>query len=85
MTTVLGAACLAEVVIAGLLLVRVAIGPTVCDRIVAVNAISTQMTLATYNSNFFSTGAPPVVTPPVSVTSPTGVRVVSTGNVEAIS
>jgi multicomponent Na+:H+ antiporter subunit F len=43
---VLGAACLAEILISGLLLVRVAIGPTVCDRIVALNTVSTQATLA---------------------------------------
>jgi multicomponent Na+:H+ antiporter subunit F len=46
MTGLLGAGCLAEVLIAALLLWRVAAGPSVCDRIVAVNAISTQVALA---------------------------------------
>lgn len=46
MTTVYGAVCLAELVIVLLLLVRVVIGPTVSDRIVALNTISTQATLA---------------------------------------
>jgi multicomponent Na+:H+ antiporter subunit F len=45
-TTAIGIACLAEIVIGGLLLIRVAAGPTVCDRIVAVNTLSTQVTLA---------------------------------------
>jgi multicomponent Na+:H+ antiporter subunit F len=42
----LGAACLAEILIAGLLLIRMARGPGVGDRIVALNAMSTQVTLA---------------------------------------
>lgn len=46
MIAVWGGACLAEILIAGLLLIRVAIGPTVCDRIVALNMVSTQATLA---------------------------------------
>jgi multicomponent Na+:H+ antiporter subunit F len=46
MTTVFGAACLAELLICAALLIRVALGPTVSDRIVAVNTMSTQMTLA---------------------------------------
>jgi multicomponent Na+:H+ antiporter subunit F len=46
MSTILGAACLAEILIAGLLLIRVAMGPSVCDRIVALNTLSTQVTLA---------------------------------------
>lgn len=37
---------IAEVAIIGLLLVRLAIGPTVTDRIVALNTISTQAALA---------------------------------------
>jgi multicomponent Na+:H+ antiporter subunit F len=45
-TTIYGAVCLAELVIVLLLLVRVVIGPTVSDRIVALNTISTQATLA---------------------------------------
>jgi multicomponent Na+:H+ antiporter subunit F len=40
------AAAIAETVIAVLLLVRVIRGPAVADRIVAVNAMSTQVTLA---------------------------------------
>lgn len=45
MTTVLGLGCVAFLLICGLLLVRVAAGPTVSDRIVALNAMSTQVTL----------------------------------------
>jgi multicomponent Na+:H+ antiporter subunit F len=46
MSTVYAIACLAELIIAAALLVRVALGPTVSDRIVALNTISTQMMLA---------------------------------------
>lgn len=46
MSTVLGAGCLAELLIAAVLLIRVAAGPTVSDRIVALNTMSTQVTLA---------------------------------------
>jgi multicomponent Na+:H+ antiporter subunit F len=46
MTTAIGFACLAEILIGGLLLIRVGLGPTVCDRIVALNTLSTQITLA---------------------------------------
>lgn len=46
MTAIYLAVAIAEVAIAALLTVRLAIGPTVCDRIVAVNAMSTQATLA---------------------------------------
>jgi multicomponent Na+:H+ antiporter subunit F len=46
MTPLYGGVCLAEVAIMLLLLVRVAIGPTVSDRIVALNTISTQAALA---------------------------------------
>lgn len=46
MTTILGVACLAFLAASGLLLARVAKGPTVCDRIVALNALSTQVTFA---------------------------------------
>lgn len=38
--------CAAELGVAALLLVRLAIGPTVSDRLVALNTISTQSTLA---------------------------------------
>jgi multicomponent Na+:H+ antiporter subunit F len=47
MTGVYITAALAETVIVGLLLVRLARGPSICDRVVALNTISTQMTLAT--------------------------------------
>jgi multicomponent Na+:H+ antiporter subunit F len=48
MTDAVLAAAIAEAVIAALLLVRVARGPAVADRFVAVNAISTQITLAVF-------------------------------------
>lgn len=38
--------CIAELVLMALLLVRVARGPTVSDRIVALNTISTQAAIA---------------------------------------
>jgi multicomponent Na+:H+ antiporter subunit F len=47
MTDVYIAVALAETAIVGLLLVRLARGPSICDRVVALNTISTQMTLAT--------------------------------------
>jgi multicomponent Na+:H+ antiporter subunit F len=40
--------CIAELVIVGLLLIRVARGPSVSDRIVALNTISTQATIAVF-------------------------------------
>ena len=46
MTNLFGAVFLAELAIIALLLVRLAIGPTVSDRIVALNTIATQATLA---------------------------------------
>lgn len=46
MTDVYIAVCLAELVIVGLLLVRVARGPSVSDRIVALNTISTECGIA---------------------------------------
>lgn len=46
MSGVYAAVAIAEVAIAALLLVRVAAGPTVSDRIVAVNTIATQAALA---------------------------------------
>ncbi len=46
MHQVYGAVALAEVVIAALLLVRLAIGPSVADRVVALNTASTQAALA---------------------------------------
>jgi multicomponent Na+:H+ antiporter subunit F len=46
MTGVYEAVAIGEVVIAALLLIRLASGPTVSDRIVALNTISTQAALA---------------------------------------
>lgn len=46
MNALYGSVCVAEIVVMLLLLARVVIGPTVSDRIVAVNTISTQATLA---------------------------------------
>jgi multicomponent Na+:H+ antiporter subunit F len=45
-TTVFLAVMVAEVAIAALLVVRLAAGPTISDRIVALNAMSTQAALA---------------------------------------
>jgi multicomponent Na+:H+ antiporter subunit F len=44
--TLYGTMALAETVIGLLLVARLAAGPTICDRIVALNTLSTQMTLA---------------------------------------
>lgn len=46
MTDVYLAVAIAEVAVVGILLIRLAAGPTVSDRIVALNAMSTQATLA---------------------------------------
>ncbi len=46
MTAVYGAVAIGEVAIAALLLIRLAAGPTISDRIVALNTISTQAALA---------------------------------------
>jgi multicomponent Na+:H+ antiporter subunit F len=40
------AVVIAEVAVSALLLIRVAAGPTICDRIVALNAMSTQAAIA---------------------------------------
>jgi multicomponent Na+:H+ antiporter subunit F len=45
-TTVYGVVAIGELAIAAVLMIRLAIGPTICDRIVALNAISTQSALA---------------------------------------
>jgi len=45
MSSVYIGAALAEIAIAAVLLVRLARGPSICDRVVALNAISTQATL----------------------------------------
>ena len=46
MTDLFGAVCVAELALIGLLLIRLALGPTVSDRIVALNTMSTQATIA---------------------------------------
>ena len=40
------AVAIAEAAVMGMLLLRLAAGPTICDRIVALNAMSTQAALA---------------------------------------
>jgi multicomponent Na+:H+ antiporter subunit F len=40
------AVAIAEVAVMALLLIRMAAGPTICDRIVALNAMSTQAAIA---------------------------------------
>ena len=44
----MGWAAVCEVAILGIVLVRLAMGPTVSDRVVAVNTVSTQATLALF-------------------------------------
>jgi multicomponent Na+:H+ antiporter subunit F len=46
MTEIYLLAAIAEAAVAGVLVVRLARGPSVCDRAVALNAISTQATLS---------------------------------------
>lgn len=46
MTDIYIAVCIAELLIVGLLLIRLARGPSVTDRIVALNTISTQCAIA---------------------------------------
>ena len=46
MTSLYGIVAIGELAIAAVLMIRLAIGPTICDRIVALNAISTQSALA---------------------------------------
>jgi multicomponent Na+:H+ antiporter subunit F len=46
MTNVYIAVCIAELAIIGLLLIRLARGPSISDRIVALNTISTQAAIA---------------------------------------
>jgi multicomponent Na+:H+ antiporter subunit F len=45
-STVFESAAVVELAIAGLMLIRIIVGPTVSDRAVAVNTMSTQATLA---------------------------------------
>jgi multicomponent Na+:H+ antiporter subunit F len=46
MTEIFGVLVIAEVAVMAVLFIRLANGPTVSDRVVALNAISTQATLA---------------------------------------
>jgi multicomponent Na+:H+ antiporter subunit F len=46
MTDVFGLVAIAELAVGALLVVRLALGPSVSDRVVALNAISTQTTLS---------------------------------------
>ncbi|MGI5240860.1 monovalent cation/H+ antiporter complex subunit F [Dactylosporangium sp. CA-139066] len=48
MTTAFWLAGVTELLVCGLLLVRVGAGPAVCDRIVALNMMSTQLSLAVF-------------------------------------
>jgi multicomponent Na+:H+ antiporter subunit F len=45
MTTVFVGVCVAQLLVVGLLLIRLARGPSVCDRVVALNTISTECAL----------------------------------------
>jgi multicomponent Na+:H+ antiporter subunit F len=45
---VMGWVAVAEIAVVALLLLRLAVGPTVSDRLVALNTISTQATLALF-------------------------------------
>lgn len=46
MATLYSTVCIAEIVVIGVLLIRLARGPSVSDRVVALNAIATQAALA---------------------------------------
>lgn len=46
MSTLYSTVCIAELAVIGVLLVRLARGPSVSDRVVALNAISTQAAVA---------------------------------------
>jgi multicomponent Na+:H+ antiporter subunit F len=46
MKDLFGAVCIAELAVIAVLLIRLAIGPSVSDRVVALNAISTQAAVA---------------------------------------
>jgi multicomponent Na+:H+ antiporter subunit F len=46
MNAVYLAVAVGEIAVVALLLIRVAAGPTICDRIVALNAMSTQAAIA---------------------------------------
>jgi multicomponent Na+:H+ antiporter subunit F len=45
MTIVFVGVCVAQLLVIGLLLIRLARGPSVCDRVVALNTISTECAL----------------------------------------
>jgi multicomponent Na+:H+ antiporter subunit F len=45
MTIVFVGVCVAQLLVVGLLLIRLARGPSVCDRVVALNTISTECAL----------------------------------------
>ena len=45
MTDLYGAVCVAQLALAALSLVRLAIGPTVSDRLVALNTLATEATI----------------------------------------
>lgn len=46
MSTVLLTVCIAQLIVVCLLMVRLARGPSVCDRVVAVNTLSTECAIA---------------------------------------
>ncbi|MFD7160513.1 monovalent cation/H+ antiporter complex subunit F [Kribbella sp. NPDC059898] len=46
MAEIFGLSAIVELAVAGLLVVRLALGPSVTDRVVALNAVSTQATLS---------------------------------------
>lgn len=46
MSETLGLSAILELAVAGLLVVRLALGPSVTDRVVALNAVATQATLS---------------------------------------
>ncbi len=48
MSEFLGWVAVCEVLIIGVVLVRLALGPTVCDRVVALNTVALQATLALF-------------------------------------
>ena len=58
MTSVLGWAAFAELLVVAPLLARLAAGPTVSDRIVALNTMATQATLALFAYAAFADRGP---------------------------
>lgn len=53
MTSAMGWVAVAEIAVVPLLLVRLAVGPTVSDRVVALNTVSVQATLALFAYSVF--------------------------------